>query len=62
MSNEERDRTAESTRSPAPTETGKWSNDSGYIRHPDQVEDIYKGHVSPLGDHMLEDLFSRYHP
>lgn len=35
---------------------------SGYIRHPYEREVIFQGHVTPLGDYMLEDLFSRYHP
>lgn len=35
---------------------------SGYIRHPYEPEIMFTGHVTPLGDHELEDLFSRYHP
>jgi hypothetical protein len=62
MSDEERDKDRRVDKEPGSTATGKWSKDSGYIRHPDQVEDIYKGYVVPLGDYMLEDLFSRYHP
>ncbi len=61
MSNEERDRGQPDNESGSPP-AGKWSKNSGYIRNPDQFEDVYKGHVVPLGDYMIEDLFSRYHP